>query len=189
MKIIHTTSGYSLIEVLVAVALLMFAIVGPMTIAVKSSQSSQYARQQTTAFFLAQEGISIVNTIRNNEALAWANDSRVDAWRWLDDPDLAPCFENYGCNIDFTGASFLSTVTSCEEPEDCQMQFSETRGRLVYQMRAGDLTPYRRIITLTKLGIEEEEIQVVSTIQWDTKLLGDSVQTVSQSTSLFHIYK
>ena len=76
-----TEKGYSLVEVLIAVSILMLAIVGPLTIAAKSLQSAQYARQQTTAFFLAQEGITAVNTFRNWYALQ-AYIGSTDPWDW-----------------------------------------------------------------------------------------------------------
>ena len=69
MKNYSYTKGYSLVEVLVAIAILMLAIVGAMTIASKGLQSSFYAREQNIAFFLAQEGTEAVMTIRNEFAL------------------------------------------------------------------------------------------------------------------------
>ena len=78
----------------------MFAIVGPMTIAVKSSQSALYARQQNTAFFLAQEGISIINALRNDNALAVNISTETNAWAWIDSSALAPCRASSGCTID-----------------------------------------------------------------------------------------
>lgn len=179
-------NGYSLIEVLVAVALLMFAIVGPMTIAVKSTQSAQYARQQNTAFFLAQEGISVVNTIRNNAALAKTLGSATDAWAWASNPALAPCFQNYGCDIDFINTTLFNNVKSCSNINNCTLLFNESAGRAVYQTVSGSASPYRRVITFQTAT--PDEIIVTSRVEWDTKLLG-GVQTVSLSTSLFNIFK
>ena len=179
-------NAYSLIEVLVAVALLMFAIVGPMTIAVKSSQSAQYARQQNTAFFLAQEGISLVNTIRNDSALAKTVGSATDAWAWTTNSALAPCFASYGCNIDFSGATLFSNVTSCLNTNNCTLLFNESAGRVVYQTTSGVPSPYRRVIIFQTATADE--VIVTSRVEWDTKLLGGT-QTVTLSTSLFNIFK
>ncbi|MFM2381951.1 MAG: hypothetical protein RLZZ76_718 [Candidatus Parcubacteria bacterium] len=178
--------GYSLIEVLVAVGLLMFAIVGPMTIAVKSSQSALYARQQNTAFFLAQEGISIVNAIRNNAALAVYGGTATNPWAWIDDARLAPCRAAHGCAIDATDATFLDNITSCATATNCTLSFdvSAIRGR--YRVGTGEATPFRRIITLQKSGADE--VLVTARVLWDARVLG-SEQTVTLNTSLFNAYK
>jgi Tfp pilus assembly protein PilV len=96
-----STKGYSLVEVLVAVSILMLSIVGPLTIAMKSLQSAQYARQQNTAFFLAQEGITIINTVRNNAALAVYTGATNDSWQWPQSSGVWACHFEPGCNIDF----------------------------------------------------------------------------------------
>ena len=49
--------GFTLIETLVAVSLLTVAIVAPMTLTARSLSAAYYARDQITAFHLAQEAI------------------------------------------------------------------------------------------------------------------------------------
>ena len=185
----HKKEGYSLVEVLVAVALLMFAIVGPMTIAVKSSQSAQYAREQNTAFFLAQEGISIINAIRNDNALAVYKSTATDSWAWIDTPSLAPCKNSYGCTIDAVDGTFLNNVTSCENPTNCTLSYVETAVRGVYRVDSDGgtpETPFRRIITLQE--ITPDEVLVTSKVEWRARVLGGD-QTITLSTSLFNAFK
>jgi Tfp pilus assembly protein PilV len=173
--------GYSLIEVLVAIGLLMFAIVGPMTIAMKSAQSALYARHQNTAFFLAQEGISIINAIRNDSALVSYNTQGADSWTWMDGASLAPCRASYGCTIDAVDATFLNNVTSCESPENCTLSYDENAVRGVYKVGSGEVTPFRRIITLEE--ITPDEVLVTSKVEWEARVLGGK-QTVTLNTSL-----
>lgn len=181
--------GYSLIEVLVAIGLLMFAIVGPMTIAMKSAQSALYARQQNTAFFLAQEGISIINAIRNDSALVAYNTQGADSWTWMDGASLAPCRASFGCTIDAVDATFLNNVTSCESPENCTLSYDENAVRGVYRVDSDDgtpETPFLRIITLRE--ITPDEVLVTSKVEWEARVLG-SKQTVILNTSLFNAFK
>lgn len=180
------TKGYSLVEVLVAVAILMFSIVGPMSIAAKSLQSAQYARQQNTAFFLAQEGISIVNTIRNNSGLDTYTGATTDPWAWRSDSSLSSCFTASGCNIDFRDGTLLNNVVSCATPANCVLLFNESAPRAVYQLQSGTASPFTRTILLTAVG--SDEVLVTSKVQWGSTLLGGT-QTVSLNTSLFNIYK
>ncbi len=179
----HTT-GYSLVEVLVAISILMLSIVGPMTIAAKSMQSAQYARQQNTAFFLAQEGISAANTIRNNSSLDAYLDSDISPWLWVNEASLQPCFTATGCDIDFRDATLLDNVVSCSS--DCTLRFNEAANRAVYQHVSGDATPYTRVLLFD--FINGDEVAVKSTVSWGTTLLGGT-QSVTLSTSLFNLYK
>lgn len=181
------TKGYSLVEVLVAVAILMIAIVGPITIAAKSLQSAQYARQQNTAFFLAQEGITAVNTLRNNGALAVYIGLTDDPWEWTDDSRLNPCFTATGCGIDFHDSLLYENITDCGAAADaCALQFDTSAIRAVYQTTSGLETPYTRVITLE--NVSADEILVESTVTWSSTLLGEE-QSITLTTSLFNIYK
>lgn len=57
--------GFSLIETLVAVVILVSAVVGPLTLAQRSIRSAVYARDQVVATFLAEEAIEYIRSIRD----------------------------------------------------------------------------------------------------------------------------
>lgn len=61
--------GFTLVETLVAIAILLVIIVGPMSIAQKGIQNAFFAREQLTAVFLAQEAIEGVRELRDNNAI------------------------------------------------------------------------------------------------------------------------
>lgn len=186
MNHISHTKGYSLVEVMVAVTILMISIIGPITIAAKSLQSAQYARQQNTAFFLAQEGITIANTLRNDSALEAYQDGN-DPWGWTVEPTLGACFDPEGCNIDFSDETLLDNVADCSSSATaCTLFFDDTRGRAAYQLISGAPSPYTRVITFEFM--QPDEILVQSTVSWGSTLLGGE-QTITLSTSLFNIFK
>lgn len=62
-------NGFTLIETLVAIALLTVAIVAPMALTAKSLATAYYARDQITSFYLAQEAIEAVRAIRDSQIL------------------------------------------------------------------------------------------------------------------------
>ena len=63
------SGGFTLIETLVAVSLLTVAIVAPMSLVAQSLSAAIYARDQVTAYSLAQEGIEGVRAIRDGNIL------------------------------------------------------------------------------------------------------------------------
>jgi Tfp pilus assembly protein PilV len=192
MQFKNATTGYSLVEVLVAISILMISIIGPITIAAKSLQSAQYARQQNTAFFLAQEGITMMNTLRNNGALDAYTNASVDAWDWSNTSlpayaTLAPCFTAAGCGMDFRDSSLFSNIVSCSSSATaCTLLFDPTAGRASYQYVQGDASPYTRVIKMS--FITANEIKVESTVTWASKIL-NSTQSVTLGTSLFNLYE
>ena len=66
---LHTQAGFTLIETLVAVSLLSVSIVAPMALTTQSLTAAYYARDQVTAFNLAQEGIEAIRAIRDGQIL------------------------------------------------------------------------------------------------------------------------
>ena len=77
----RTKNGFTLIETMVAIALLMLALIAPMSLATQSLAAAYYARNQITAFYLAQEGIEVVRSVRDGNIIATASgQSGVDVF-------------------------------------------------------------------------------------------------------------
>lgn len=63
------SAGFTLIETLVAISLLSVAIAAPMALTSQSLSSAYYARDQITAYNLAQEGLEAVRALRDGQIL------------------------------------------------------------------------------------------------------------------------
>jgi len=61
--------GFTLIETLIAVLVLMMAIAGPLTLAAKGLQATLIAKDQDTAFYLAQDAVEYVRWVRDTNKL------------------------------------------------------------------------------------------------------------------------
>lgn len=75
----HNT-GFTLIETLVAITLLTIAVVTPMALTNRSLSASYYARDQITAFYLAQEGIELVRAVRDGNILEHVRGGTADTF-------------------------------------------------------------------------------------------------------------
>jgi len=79
MKNKFTQAGFTLIETMVAISLLSIAIVAPMTLTAQSLASAYYARDQITAFYLAQEAIEALRSIRDAQILQITHSSNASS--------------------------------------------------------------------------------------------------------------
>ena len=96
--------GFTLIETLVAIAVLSLAITGPMVIAQKGIGSAIYARDEVTAFYLAQEAIEYIRNVRDTNRIKDyeinpPQNTTVD-WLWEFDSNGANCMDPNTCQID-----------------------------------------------------------------------------------------
>ncbi|MBL7045237.1 MAG: prepilin-type N-terminal cleavage/methylation domain-containing protein, partial [Parcubacteria group bacterium] len=83
-------NGFTLIEALVAIAILTVSIAGPITIASKGLASAVFARDQITAFYLAQEAVEFIRNQRDENNIKGGN--------WL--AGLNVCSNGSACTID-----------------------------------------------------------------------------------------
>ena len=118
--------GFTLVESLVAITILLLVIMGPMTVAQKGIQSSYYASDQITAVFLAQEAMEDIRRIRDDDALDAFHRTNVGD---LDDPinDDVPTWDWYndlesecggdsvnGCAFDVESQTFDACSGTCD---------------------------------------------------------------------------
>lgn len=72
-------AGFTLVESLVAISILMIAVIGPMFVVSQALKTSYFSRDQITSFYLAQEAIEYVRNVRDRNSL-----TQVDPADWLD---------------------------------------------------------------------------------------------------------
>lgn len=195
-------TGYSLIEVMVAIAILLLALVGPMSIASKSLKSASYAKERGTALFLAQEGIEGIIKVRNDYTIAGIHAGDLStSWDWTTNPALAPCFAADGCNFDFAGTHPISgnqttgfvmnDVVSCTNIEDCRLYFNKDFAHVPFTIDSdpanNDPTPFMRVVNVE--NVTAEEVKVTATVYWDAGIFeGTDLDSVTLETFLFKVY-
>ena len=102
--------GFTIVETLVAIAVLMIAIAGPLVIANNGLVAAQNAKNQMTASFLAQESMMVIKNIKDS------NISVLGANSWLD--GLVACSSNStsGCDASAIDSPRISSCPSTPNP-------------------------------------------------------------------------
>ena len=185
-------SGFSLVETLVAISLLLIIIVGPMTISSSAARSTSFASEQVIAFFLAQEGAEIAQKARDDLILEYGLTSS-DGWdEFVDDSSGAlyeECFTNSGCglelNTDATGS--INAPEDCSTGDRCRLYFDDTNGRAQYTYESSGTTQTEFTRRITMEEIAGREVRVRSIVTWRT---GSQIedQEIFVETYLFNVY-
>lgn len=190
MKTRLQTAGYSIVEVLVAVTVLLISIVGPLTIAYKGIENATLAREQNIAFFLAQEGIESIIKKRNDGILAHEANNSVGTWDWTDEISANNCSDSVACAVDLTGNATGDKwgLFRCNNPPSanwsCDLYTGSYLGTDVYtHYKTSATTPYHREIYL---GVSYPYVHVVSEVTW--KSTNSQDQSVKLETYIYDIY-
>lgn len=195
-------SGFSLVETLVAITILLIVIVGPMTISSQSARSTSFASEQVVAFFLAQEGAELMQKHRDdyfNKTFTnpGSGSSGYTSTPWQDFKASTPytdCLDTgdgNGCGIEIDRTAIGTINTRACGSDPCALYFddrisSTLRSRYTHTATTfTEATPYRRELVLTP--ISADEIRLVSSVYWRSGNLRDE-QSVTVETYLFNTY-
>ncbi len=174
--------GFTLIETLVAVSFLTLAIISPMTLATQSLSSAYYARDQVTAFHLAQEAIESVRAVRDENILAIASGGGGG----LEDGILT------GIPIDnaFVVDTRDNRMVNCA-PDPCPAlrtdgtfyAYGAVGTTQINQDQPGWVSTRftRQVLVQFVPGMEENEIRVAATVRWRTGSFQERSFTISEN--------
>ena len=181
----NTKGGYSLVEVLVAISVLLIALVGPLTIAQTGLKRAYSSREQTMSVFLAQEGIETLFKLRENNALAAFPDALNNlnsTWGYVSALNnrcttAHPCGVYIGNDGQISTASFYNCNTT-----NCKMRYT-SGAEVPYRQGAttGVETNYERRLTIS---VDNNRAIIKSTVTWGTR----PDQQVSLETYVYNIY-
>jgi prepilin-type N-terminal cleavage/methylation domain-containing protein len=166
---IHSKKGFTLVEAMVAISILALAITGPMLIAQKGIGSAVYAKDQITAFYLAQEAVEYIRNVRDT--------NRIKGNLWLD--GLDECLETGSgerCTIDarFTIHTNPSAIVPCPGGACPVISFynndSTGEGFYGYDSSSGWApTAFKRTVSIDNRASGKEALISVN-ISWNTNL-------------------
>ena len=182
MKNFFPQQGFSLVETLVAIALLLLVVTGPMKIITDANHSTSFASEQVTAFFLAQEGLELAQKGRDDLMLQYFKGNITNPWKTFQD-DFNKCIgsgKQCGLTIGDTAAATIG-ITNCDILTNCRLYLDSTPGRslYVYNSAGNNQTLFTRTIQMYPNG--NKEVKVVSTVTWRTGSLiaGQKVELIT----------
>ena len=191
MKIKLSQLGFSLVEVLVAVSILLLFVTGPMQIITSANRSTGFASQQVNAFLLAQEGLELAEKGRDDLLLQYYRREIYNTGLPMSTPmtsyvtQFANCFLGAGCDLTISGTPQATiNITSCTPIASCRLYIDMSSSRSVYNHNTNaEISPYTRVIKMERLPASGKirEIKVTSTVTWRTGsfIAGQSVTLVT----------
>lgn len=152
----NKNNGFTIVESLVAITILIFVITGVSSVIQSGISSYIFSKDQIIAFYLAQEGYEQIRNLRDENGLENQN--------WLSgisENSDDPCFFGNACIVDPVNSNIpvrCSAVGSCPVLK----QDADT-GFFGYDSSWSD-TIFRREILLTQ--INTDEISILVTVNW-----------------------
>jgi len=147
---INTSSGFTLIESMVAISILLIAITGPLVMATQGLRSSRFAKNQIIAFYLAQDTIEYVRSIRDSNFLSGSS--------WL--TNLTDCVNGY-CQVDVT----TSNISTCGA--ECPLLRKSIEGLYGYNTGWSEIGFRRNVRIYQRSSTNLDEVYLEVEILWD----------------------
>lgn len=161
--------GFTLIETLVAIMVLMSAIVGPLVIVQQGLKATTVAKDQDTAFYLAQDAVEYIRFVRDTNKLS-GGDWLTGAGGGGNIRNLTVCKSANGsaqCRVD-SMQNQQSTIVSCSGDTGgvCKaIQYDAANNYFSYT--TGTASLFIRTITITTpVGSNSDEAALAVTVTW-----------------------
>lgn len=175
---IKKEKGFTLVETLVAIAILMVAIAGPLTVANKALTTALGSRNSMIATYLAQEGMETIKNIKDNNISKFGTSEFL---KNLGGNDCTSDTDNNRCQIpDVWGmrsnspGSFISVQpTLCNVSYDCQI-YADDQNNGYYTYYDADSTTLRKtpfkwyyFLKVLPNGNTPTEVVVTVVVKWN----------------------
>lgn len=178
------SSGFTLLETLIAVFLVTLAIVTFLGSASRGIVSTRQALNRVNAQLLAQEGIEIIRNIRDNQVVSAQHIELIPGSGILN-PNF--CSTN-GCTVDVSSLTptqpgiYPAKSFSCGISSSCAKLY--LNNGLYSHTPSATPTPFSRVITIEPDG-SQEAAKITSTVQWTNGASTDSIKVVTYLTNWF----
>lgn len=141
MKEYKTIAGFTIIETLVAITILMVAIVGPLVAANNALTAALDSKNQLTAMNLAQEGMEYIKNQKDNNLVLYGSSGLLNTFNG------SVCTQAMQCGVSANGVGNY-TFNLCSNLSNCQLYIvTDGNGNSYYSYNSngsGIATPFTR---------------------------------------------
>jgi type II secretory pathway pseudopilin PulG len=168
--------GFTIVETLIAITILMIAIAGPLVVATKGLTSAAVSKNQMIASYLAQESMEVIKSVRYN------NDVGTTAWL----TGFQDCRQEIGnfCDAasisDNDPAPSFNLTCSSGTPRGCEIYYDTDTG--YNHLDEGYKTAFRRYFQLENNDTpgEADEKIVHVYVEWEEGRVPYQIHLTSQ---------
>ncbi|MSU45166.1 MAG: type II secretion system protein [Candidatus Zambryskibacteria bacterium] len=179
LRIKKKQTGFTLVESLVAISILSLSIAATFTAAQNGIKNSTIAKDQTAAFYLAQEVMEYIKNVRDENALySIVNPDTPRNWLFGIYPSGSPCEFGKVCQIDVPlnvvrgcptiGAASTGVAITNDPPYLCDNLRQDTVTGIFGYTATWPVSRFKREVQIrTIANIEADtEVEVVISVSW-----------------------
>jgi len=161
------SKGFTLLETLVAIFILTIAITATLNAAQLGLQSSFYARDQITAYYLAVEALEQVRNIRDTNYVAattcsWLTGGDTDGCQNIPPECIRSDSNPVTCKIDVITDQTVPGISACSG-DQCILKFDDAKG---YNHVTGVDSKFIRTVDIEVKPTSPNEAVVVASVTW-----------------------
>ena len=168
---IPKTKGFTLIETLIAISILVLAVTGAFAAAQNGISSATFSKDQIVAFYLAEEGIEEIRNLRDQNGLAGVS--------WLSGIAGSvndPCYFGNVCMVDAVSPDKVISKCGTEAGSCPVLKQDPDTGFFGYDSDWAD-SPFKREVQLVQVSpSNSHEVTIVVTVTWAKGLLSRQFQ-------------
>lgn len=151
--------GFTIVETLVAITILMISVVGPLTIVQKGMNAAIFANTQVTASYLAEDAMEYVKNVKDNNLIYGRS--------WL--TNLNPCTSASPCDVNTIGGlpyfSGQTGITICSS--NCEIFLTSNGYNHDSTGQDAVRTVYKRIFYITPSTLNpSDEATFTVEVKW-----------------------
>ncbi len=156
----NLVQGFTLVETLVAVLIVSIVVAATFSAVQVGLQTASRAKNQTIAFYLAQDAFDFIRNLRDTEKLTDSNNGFLRFKNTFNSCDTTT--NNNQCTVDTT----ISDISSCGGSNPCEpLKYNSTNGFYDYDTNSGTDSPFTRSVQINPINATEVEILV--TVSWN----------------------
>ncbi len=157
-KVVSELRGFTLIETMVAISILLMSMTSPIIIARQGMVSARQARNSITAFYMAQDAIEYIRNVRDSNFLS--------GQPWLTNFD--PCLDN-NCRVDTLNDDFSKAFSSCDTVNGCPEinKIVDVNGNFTFYDYNTSYPSSGFVRNVKIVTINSDEVRVEVKILWD----------------------